>query len=138
MTFSSDSGFCPGFCSEASHGQYCTYGPKIPSKSQDVPGRPLQLLTRNHFFQSERPEPSPPLKFLAKKSLKIPIIQGVQILLNPTFPTFWGFILLLSYILGFVLLILLFGIFPTFVLLFVFFSYFSYFLGFNFNTHSNS
>ena len=28
------------------------------------PGRPLQILTRNHFFQNERPEPPPPpLKF---------------------------------------------------------------------------
>ena len=40
---------------------------------------------------------------------------------DPTFPTFWGFVLLLSYFLGFVLLILLSGIFPTFVLLFGFF-----------------
>ena len=53
------------------------------------------------------------------------LFQGVQILLNPTFPTFWGFVLVLSYFLGFVLLILLFGIFPTFVLLFGIFSYFS-------------
>ena len=36
---------------------------KLPSKCRDVPGRPLQLLTRNYFFQSERPEPPrPPLK----------------------------------------------------------------------------
>ena len=64
MTFNLDSGFWPGFCSEASHGQYCTYGPKTENYLQSVgtcPGRPLQLLTRTHFFQSERPEPPPPL-----------------------------------------------------------------------------
>ena len=54
-------------------------------------------------------------------------IKGVQILIYPTFPTFWGYVLLFSYFLGFVLLILLFGIFPTFVLLFgVFFRLFLY------------
>ena len=59
-------------------------------------------------------------------------IQGVQILLNPTLPNFWGFVLLLSYFLGFVLLILLFGIFPTFILLFTFFPTFPTFLDFIF------
>ena len=58
MTFSSDSGLCPSFCPDASHGQYCTYGPKTTFK---MSGRVLQLLTQNNFFQSERPDPPPNL-----------------------------------------------------------------------------
>ena len=66
-------------------------------------------------------------------------IQGVQILLYPIISTFWGFFLLLSYFLGFVLLILLFGIFPTFRLFFNFSYFLAFFLvlGFNFHTHYN-
>ena len=60
--FSSDFGFCPIFCSKASHGQYCTYGPKTTLK---MLGRVLAFptgpptLPRNTFFQSDRPEPFP-------------------------------------------------------------------------------
>ena len=57
MTFSSDS----GFCSEASHGQYCTYGPKTTIKKS---GRVLAVPSNyDHLFQSKRPlHPPPPLK----------------------------------------------------------------------------
>ena len=48
-------------------------------------------------------------KIICPNELVLSYTQGVQILLNPTFPTFWGFVLILSYFLGFVLLILLFG-----------------------------
>ena len=36
ISFSLDFGFCPNFCSEASHVQYCTHGPKTSLKSRDV------------------------------------------------------------------------------------------------------
>ena len=101
MTFSSDY----GFCSKASHGQYCTYGPETTWPSPPTPN------SKSFFSKAKGLNPPPPFKFLAKKFLKIPIIQGVQILLNLIFPTFWGFVLLLSYFLGYVLLILLLGFF---------------------------
>ena len=40
MTFSSDSGFCISFCSEASYGLYYTYGPKTTFK---ISGRVLAV-----------------------------------------------------------------------------------------------
>ena len=61
----------------------------------------------------------------------------VENLLNPTFPTFWGFVLLLFYFLGFVLLILLLGFFLLLSYFSPFFPTFPTFLGFNFHTHSN-
>ena len=36
------------------------------------PGRPLQLLTRNHFFQSERPEP--PLIYIMKLEIEVVVL----------------------------------------------------------------
>ena len=35
--------------------------PKPHSKCWDVSGLPLQLLAQNRFFQSDKPEPPPPL-----------------------------------------------------------------------------
>ena len=58
--------------------------PKLPSKCRGMsPGRPLQLLTRNHFFQSERPEPPPPIRSIWDFSApKIPKIESIFYILN--------------------------------------------------------
>ena len=52
-------------------GSIARMDPKLPSKSQA--GRPLQLLTRNIFFQSERPEP--PLRNVRCRPI-IPVMYG--------------------------------------------------------------
>ena len=51
-------------------GSIARMDPKLPSKSQDVSGHPLQLLTRNRFFQSKRPKPRP-LKYQKYGSKKV-------------------------------------------------------------------
>ena len=51
----------PSFCSEASHGSVLhVWTQNCLQNFGTCLGRPLQLITRNHFFQSERPKPPPP------------------------------------------------------------------------------
>ena len=50
--------------------------PKLPQNFGTWPGLPLQLLPRNQFFHSDKPEPPPPLTGIVTKSQTV--VQGVK------------------------------------------------------------